>query len=178
MTEPEVHSQSTVHEQDTDSGGDAQAWRARTRGSVPSPGATIIDLTQRHRARVAERWGKPIEEPPPDVPTDPDAAPQFADVLNQLHLYRGPSPSPRAILHDLRQGGARAYEEGGLAVAVAYWAAGAPGYVLVWVCEIGKITCARPGRIYAALFVASLLWVALALAGLNPVPLSALNPFS
>lgn len=178
MAESESANQSAVHEQEGAEEGHAQAWRARTRDSVPSPSATIIDLTQRHRARVAERWGKPIEEPPPDAPADPDAPPRFADVLNQMHLYRGPSPSPRAILHDLRQGGARAFEDGGLAVAVFYWAAGVPGYALVWLAETVKITCARPGRMYAALLIGLLLWGALALAGINPVPLSALNPFS
>ena len=177
MAEPEVQSESTVHNQNPDDAAHAQAWRAHTRDSVPDGGATIIDITQRHRDRVAGRWGKPIVEPPQDTPAEPGERPQFKDVLNQIHLYRDTSPSMRAVLHDLVDGGRHAYEDGGIVVAFFYWAAGIPGHGLAWVGAVLKETGSRPGRVYIAGLIALALWVALAVAGLNPVPFSILNPF-
>jgi hypothetical protein len=147
-----------------------RAWRGRAGDSLTEPGATIIDLTKRSQARIAERWGKPIVEPAPDPSYDPELPPaRLADALNQLHLYRDPSPSLKAIRLDLAEGGAHAYEDSGWVLAAFYWAAGVPGYAICWVAEIIKTTASRPGRIYATLAVALLLWGALAIAGLNPI---------
>jgi hypothetical protein len=179
VSESEGALDDALYEQDADAAPYVRAWRERAGDSLTDPGATIIDITKRNQKRVSERWGKPIVEPEPDASFDPDNPPaRLADALNQLHLYRNPSPSLKAIWLDLKEGGANAYEDGGFLLWVPYWAAGIPGYVVAWVAEILKTNASRPGRIYGTVFVALLLWIALAIAGHNPVPFSVLNPFS
>lgn len=170
MTEPESARESTVHNQDEDSGAHARPWRAHTRDTVPNPGATVIDITQRSRERIGERWGKPIEEPPPDPPVDDDTRPRLRDALVHLRTFKA-SPSVRAIWADMVDGGARAYETGGVPAAAIYWAFGGPGIALVVAAELLKFVAARPGREAAALFIVLLVWLALVVAGLNPIPI-------
>lgn len=172
MSEPEVHPQSAVHEQPDVEASHAQAWRAHTRGTLPDELATVIDLTQRSRARIGERWGKPIEEPPDDTPTDDpdDAGPRWRDLLAHVRVFRA-SPSLRAIAADLKEGGTRAYQTGGVPAAGLYWVFGVPGFALCVFGEKCKFIGARPGRHAAAWLIALLAWGALIIAGLNPLPI-------
>lgn len=171
MSEPESARQSTVHEQEREKAPHARTWRARTQGSVPDGYATVVDLTERNRERIGERWGKRIEEPPPDASFDPENEPSRAkDVLNQMHFWRDPSPSLRAVWHDMRDGGARAKEDGGLALAGGYWLLGIPGFGLVVAAETLKTVGARPGRLFGFLVIAVLACGALLIAGINPIP--------
>lgn len=181
MAEPEVHSESTVHNPEGPGEGDARAWRARTRDSVPSPGAKVIDLTQRSRERFAGRWGQPIDEPPPDPAPEPGEPLRLKDGLNQLHYWRDRPPSLRAIWADLVDGGGQVYGGAGLAAAAGYWGLGIPCFAWVSVCRIAESPAHRPGRAAGVLLLAVVLWIALAIAGLNPISLpdllSAINPF-
>jgi hypothetical protein len=181
VVEPEVHPESTVHELDAPEDADARAWRARMRDSVPNAGATIIDLTQRHRDRIAGRWGKPIEEPAPDPSPEPGQPLRLIDGLNQVHYWRDQPPSLRAIWADMREGGADVHRDFGSLAFAAYWAVGVPSFAWVSGCRIAESPAHRPGRAAGALVLLLLLWAALAIAGLNPISLpdllSALNPF-
>lgn len=173
MAEPEVHKPSALYDQEADETGHAQAWRAHTRDIVPDDDSNVIDMTQRSRARIEsqlpERWGKPIEEPPPAASKDPDApARNLRDGLSSLPSWKGPSPSLRAIWHDMCEGSARTYETSGLPMTLAYWVFGAPGFVICCISETTKIANARSGRTFGWVVIVLILWGALAVAGLNP----------
>lgn len=159
--------QSALHNLHPEDEGHAQVSRARTRDSVPDGGAKVVDLTVRNRARIAatQRWGKPIEEPPPPArQDDDDRAWKPKAALNQLHLWRDPTPSLRAVWHDLKAGGREAYANGGWLLAAGYWALGAPGFPIVVLAKLVEITFARPGRELGFIVVVLLLAVALLIA--------------
>lgn len=177
MSEPEGALEGALHEHDADPEPHVRAWRGRAGDSLTEPGATIIDITLRNRDRIAERWGKPIVEPLPDPPAEPgDTTIRLRDALNAVPSWSS-SPSLQAIWFDLAEGGRKVHEDSGLVLAAGYWAVGIPGYLIAAVCEQGKLTASRPGRACAAAVIVLLLWGALAVAGLNPVPISDLNPF-
>jgi hypothetical protein len=170
VTAPESADQSAMHVQTGPEERHAQTWRAHTRDSVHDDRSNVIDLTERSRQRIAERWGKKIEEPPQDASTDPDNEPPKAkDALNQMHLWRDPSPSLRAVWNDLQDGGGAARDDGGLLLAAGYWVLGIPGFGLVVIAKVTETVGARPGRVFGALIVALLTFGALLIAGINPL---------
>lgn len=175
MSAAESARHGTVHEQESKGEGHAQTSRARTRDSVTDTSAQIIDITRRSRARVAERWGKPIEEPPATQHVASDGSGQKALTsvlqagLNNLHVVRDPSPSLAAYWHDHVEGGRRLYESSGLPITVAYWTAGIPGLAVIAICKAAETAVGRPGRTAATTIVLLLVWGALTLAGHNPI---------
>lgn len=181
MAETESAPEVQVHNPEGAEETDARAWRARTRDSVTGDGATILDFTQRSREKIAGRWGQPIDEPPPDPAPEPGEPLRLKDGLNQLHYWRDQPPSLRAIWADLCDGGGQVYAGAGLAAAAGYWGLGVPCFAWVSACRIAESPAHRPGRAAGVLLLLVVLWVALAVAGLNPISLpdllSALNPF-
>jgi hypothetical protein len=172
VSEPKSARQSTVHEQGEEEAAHARAWRAHTRGSLPEAPSNVVDITERSRARIAERWGKPIEEPPTDASFDPENEPsRLQDVANQMHFWRDPSPSLRAVWHDLTDGGRKVYDDGGFALTAGYWLLGIPGFGLVAVAKVVETIGARPGRMAGFMLIALLVWGALLKAGINPIPI-------
>lgn len=166
MTEPNVQHGSAPHEQPPTGEPNARASRARTQDSVPDKTVSYVDFTQRARAKVSERLGKPISEPPPAAADE--AGNPWKDGLKALPQWSEPSPSLRAIWHDLIDGGDRAFEESGLPMAAAYYAIGVPGFVIVCLAETVKLSAARPGRAIVSCLVILLFWSALVVGGVNP----------
>jgi hypothetical protein len=170
VAEPNVHPRSAVHEHDADPEPYVRASRGRAGDSLTEPGATIIDLTKRSQARIAERWGKPIVEPEPDASYDPENPPaRLVDAANHLHFYRDPSPSMKAVLADMAEGAEKLGEVAPW-LLVFYWPLAAVGAVIVFGGKHAQEIGARPGRLGAAGVIALLLLGALAIAGINPIP--------
>lgn len=168
---------STVHEHVEDSDAHVRASPGPARDTLPNQARSATDLTERSRRLIEERWGKRIEEPSPEPEREPGAPLRVADGLNQLHYWRDQPPSLRAVWLDMKEGGVQVFDEQGMAIAGLYWAMGVP--CLAWVCvlRVAESPAYRPGRAYGALVLVVLVWIALAIAGLNPVSFSDLNPF-
>lgn len=172
MAAAESAHKSAVHVEDDVPDAYVRASPGPARDTLPDSGRSATDLTERSRRLIAERWGKVIAEPEPQPAADVgDSQIRLADALNQLHLYRDPTPSLKAVWLDLVEGGAQVHEDHGLMLAGLYWAAGLPGYAIVAACKVTETVCGRPGRMYGALVVALVAWAALAVAGLNPINL-------
>jgi hypothetical protein len=171
---PESAPQSALHNPTGEKGPHAQAWRAHTRGSVPESPATVVDLTERSRERIMERLGKPIEEPPPDPDQgewkDPRTGRELlADSTRYLHFVSDPVPSFRAVRADYLDGLGNAREDGPLSVA-AYRVFGLSGQACGLLLRFLIVHTDRAGRFAGLLVVALIVWVALCVADLNPLP--------
>jgi hypothetical protein len=151
-----------VHVQGDVERGHAQAWRARAGQSVPVDATDALTLTQRSQELIAARWGKPIEEPPPDVPAEDGEGPhpiRLRDGLKYLSLWREPLPSQRAVTADNAEGWEQAKQAGLLTAAV---------YVVFWLparavnagTAFLHAMSGRPGRFAGFLFVVGLFWFA------------------
>jgi hypothetical protein len=121
-----------------------------------------LTLTQRSQELIAARWGKPIEEPPPDVPAEDGEGPhpiRLRDGLKYLSLWREPLPSQRAVTADNAEGWEQAKQAGAL-VAGAYgmfWLVSRPvNYAATFV----HAQSGRPMRFAGFLFVVGLFWFA------------------
>jgi hypothetical protein len=119
-----------------------------------------LTLTERNRRRIAERWGKPIEEPA-DEPLSDDVDENAWRVLLRgltvhLHLIRDPLPSMRAVRTDYRSGLEDAQQQSASAAAL-YRAFGLPGQGLSLLLRFLIVCCDRPGRFAGLLFITALL---------------------
>lgn len=172
MSEPQSAPQSAVHSLPGPEERHAQTRHARTRDSVTDGTAKVVDLTERSRARFSRRWGKPIEEPP--ASKKPSAAAPVSikaqDALNHLHVWRDPTPSLRAVWADLKDGSSHAFADGGIFLAVPYWALGLIAFPIVVAAKHIEIVFARPGRTAGLIVLALLIGGALLIAKLNATP--------
>jgi hypothetical protein len=158
---PEVHTQRALHNQPVE--GETQRAgvpHAHAKGSVPDASSDALKLTERNRQRIAERWGKPIEEPA-DEPVFDDVDEAAWRVLLRgftihLHLIRDPLPSMRAVRADYRTGLEDAQQQSATASAL-YRAFGLPGQALSLVLRFLVVCCDRPGRFAGLLFITALL---------------------
>jgi hypothetical protein len=169
VAEPEGALEGALHDENPDGGAHVQAWRARTRDSVAPDDSDPLTLTERNRARLEARWGKPIEEPADDpLPGDLDEL-DWRVVLRgltvHLHLVRDPLPSMRAVRADYKTGLEEAQQQSASAVAV-FRLFGLPGQGLGLVFRFLATCCDRPGRFAGLLFITALLTGSLAWAGL------------
>lgn len=126
--------------------------------------ASVTNLTDRSRRQVAERWGKPIEEPAADVEVGPEKT-RFRDGFKAFHLWSDARSSQRSIAHDYRQGLERTRDEWGLLGVVLYRMFGWPARGACWLLDVLRTSCERPGRFAGLLAVLAVFVIALAIAG-------------
>lgn len=126
--------------------------------------ASVTDLTDRSRRQVAERWGKPIEEPSADVEVGPEKT-RFRDGFKAFHLWADARPSQRSIAHDYRQGLERTRDEWGLLGVVLYRLFGWPQRGACWLLDVLRAPCERTGRFAGLVLILILFAIALAIAG-------------
>lgn len=165
MSTTEGAPEGAVHVQDGDSGPHAQVWRARAGDSLPDAPQDSLTLTQRSQELIAARWGKPIEEPPPDTPAGDDESRRrgLSDAVGHLHVWRDPLPSQRAVKADNADGWRRAQEAGLLAAGVygVFWLMSRPVNIAA---AFVHAQSGRPMRFAGLLFVAGLFWLAFKIA--------------
>lgn len=160
MSTPEMYTEDALHDQPA--GGDpyAQASHVHARSSLSEEPGNVLTLTERNRRRLEERWGKPIEEPADDVPSEPSEGLGLRGILRgltvHLHVYRDPIPSIRAVRADYKTGLEDARQQSATAV-ILYRAFGWSGQAWGSTFRFLAIQGDRPGRFAGFLFVIVLL---------------------
>lgn len=169
MTGSESAARPAMHDESAVEGSHVQAWRARTRDSVASADTDPLTLTERNQQRIAERWGKRIEEPADDTPDEDAETFGLRQLLRgltvHLHVYRDPIPSMRAVRADYKTGLEDAKQQSASAV-ILYRAFGLPGQAWAMSLRFLAVQGDRPGRFagfltIVVLFTGSLAWALL-----------------
>lgn len=161
MATPDRALRSALHNQPVE--GETQRAgvpHAHAKHSVSDASSDVLSLTERNRLRIAERWGKPIEEPADEpLPDDVDEA-AWRVVLHgltvHLHIYRDPIPSIRAVRADYKTGIEGAQQQSASAVAV-YRLFGLAGQAWGSTFRFLAVQGDRPGRFAGFLFIVVLL---------------------
>lgn len=135
--------------------------RAHARPSL----ASVTSLTERGRRGVAERWGKPVEEPAADVEVGPEKT-RFRDGFKAFRLWTDARPSQRSIAHDYKEGLERTRDEWGLLGVVLYRMFGWPQRGVCWLLDVLRAPCERTGRFAGFVVILIGFAIALRIAGL------------
>jgi hypothetical protein len=133
---------------------------AHAEHSVSDSPSDALSLTERNRQRIAERWGKPIEEPAGEPLLDDVDENAWRVLLRgftvHFHIYRDPIPSIRAVRADYKNGLEDVRQQSASAVAV-YRLFGLPGQAWATTFRFLAVQGDRPGRFAGFLFIVVLL---------------------